>query len=237
MGNARLASSRENTRSKTRQHAEDRAEDLMRAALHLFATKDFGRITLRDIQRASGFDAALIYYYFKNKQDLFDATVQFALGEAAGVHHLARSADADPVQVIRNWLQHSLDMAEYNCTILRIMMHYAGSKRGGALEESMQKFYQREEMDILAESVRRGIASKLFRQVDAIALARYVSVHLDGITAASMVRRKFDVVTAFRDLEASIWLQLNYSPKDMTLLEGKLQAAQPRRGTRSSIGR
>ena len=103
----------------------------MRAALHLFATKDFGRITLRDIQRASGFDAALIYYYFKNKQDLFDATVQFALEEAAGVHHLAKSSDADPAQVIRDWLQHSLNMAEFNCTILRIMMHYAGSKRGG----------------------------------------------------------------------------------------------------------
>ena len=99
----------------------------MRAALHLFATKDFGRITLRDIQRASGFDAALIYYYFKNKQDLFDATVQFALEEAAGVHHLAKSSDADPAQVIRDWLQHSLNMAEYNGTILRIMMHYAGS--------------------------------------------------------------------------------------------------------------
>jgi AcrR family transcriptional regulator len=237
MGNAKLASSRESSRLKNRQHAEDRAEDLMRAALHLFATKDFGRITLRDIQRASGFDAALIYYYFKNKQDLFDATVRFALGEAAGVNHLARSADADPVQVIRNWLQHSLNMAEYNCTILRIMMHYAGSKRGGALEESMQKFYQREEMDILAESVRRGIASKLFRQVDPVALARYVSVHLDGITAASMVRRKFDVVAAFRDLEASIWLQLNYNPKGLKSLEGRLQATQPRRATRSSIGR
>jgi len=209
----------------------------MRAALHLFATKDFGRITLRDIQRASGFDAALIYYYFKNKQGLFDATVQFALEEAAGVHHLAKSSDADPAQVIRDWLQHSLNMAEYNATILRIMMHYAGSKRGGGLEESMQKFYQREEMDILADSVRRGIASKLFRQVDPMALASYVSVHLDGITAASMVRRKFDVVAAFRDLEASIWLQLNYTPKGLKSLEAKLQSPQPRRATRSSIGR
>src|SRR6476659_7195062 len=148
-----MAANKEGTRSRNRHCAEDRAEDLMRAALHLFATKDFGRMTLRDIQRASGFDAALIYYYFKNKQDLFDATVRFALREAAGVNHLAKSDDANPVQVIRDWLQHSLNMAEYNCTILRIMMHYAGSRRGGALEESMQNFYQREEIDILADSV------------------------------------------------------------------------------------
>ena len=159
------------------------------------------------------FDAALIYYYFKNKQDLFDATVQFALEEAAGVHHLAKSSDADPAQVIRDWLQHSLNMAEFNCTILRIMMHYAGSKRGGALEKSMQKFYQREEMDILADSVRRGIASKLFRPVDPWRSHAMFPCTLTGSLAASMVRRKFDVVAAFRDLEASIWLQLNYTPK------------------------
>jgi AcrR family transcriptional regulator len=232
-----MAGRKERARSRNRQCAEDRADDLMRAALHLFATKDFGRITLRDIQRASGFDAALIYYYFKNKQDLFDATVQFALGEASGVDHLAKSADADPVRVIRDWLQHSLNMAEYNCTILRIMLHYAGSKRGGALEESMQKFYQREEMDILADSVRRGVESKLFRPVDPVALARYVSVHLDGITAASMVRRNFDVAAAFRDLEASIWLQLDYRPKDLKSLEGKAQSGQASRATKLSIGR
>ena len=160
---------------------------------------------------------ALIYYYFKNKQDLFDATVQYALGEAAGVGRPLELAAGDPVQVIRDWLQHCLQMAEYNRTILRIMMHYAGSRRGGALEGAMQKFYQREEMEIFADSVRRGIASGLFRAVDPLALARYVSVHLDGITAASMVRRKFDVVAAFRDLEASIWLQLDYRPRNNPL--------------------
>src|SRR5689334_21288947 len=197
MANQKSVRSSENARSKNRACGEERAEDLMRAALQLFATKDFGRITLRDIQRASGFDAALIYYYFKNKQDLFDATVRYALGEAAGLNQKIDVAQGDPVQVIHDWLQHSLHMAEYNRTILRIMMHYAGSKRGGALEDSMQKFYQREEMDILADSIRRGIARKLFRAVDPLAVARYVSIHLDGITAASMVRRKFDIAAAF----------------------------------------
>src|SRR5688572_8110561 len=63
---------RERRRSRTNRprpapgpRATSRAEHLMRAALKLFAVKDFTRITLRDIQKASGFDAALIYYYFR----------------------------------------------------------------------------------------------------------------------------------------------------------------------------
>jgi hypothetical protein len=52
-----------------------------------------------------------------------------------------------------------------------------------------------------------------------------------------MVRRKFDLVAAFRDLEASIWLQLDYRPKDLKSLEGKMQPAQAGRATKLSIGR
>ena len=199
----------------------------MRAALKLFAVKDFSRITLRDIQRASGFDAALIYYYFKDKQDLFDAAVCFALTEPSGADDRSNVADGNPVEVIRSWLRHCLQRAEYNRTIFRIMLHYAGSKRSiRALDESVKNFYQREEMEILAASVRCGVESKLFRPVDPLAIARYVSVHLDGITAASMVRRKFDVEAAFRDLEAALWLQLNYTPVTVRM-----------RSTRVSIGR
>jgi AcrR family transcriptional regulator len=208
----------------------------MRAALELFAVKDFGKITLRDIQRASGYDAALIYYYFKDKQDLFDAAVKFALSEAAGGRKLLVSADRDPVEAIRSWMRHCLEVAANNRTIFRIMLHYAGSERGAStLDRSIRNFYHREEFDILAHSIERGITGGFFRKVNAAEVARFVSVHLDGITAASVVRREFDVAGAFRDLEAALWLQLGYSAAKFRSFDG--DGAQPSRSTRVSMGR
>ncbi|HXV23081.1 MAG TPA: TetR/AcrR family transcriptional regulator [Alphaproteobacteria bacterium] len=184
----------------------------MRAALRVFAQKDFGDITLRDIQKASGFDAALIYYYFDDKQDLFDAAVKFALSEASGDSKLRLSADIDPVDAIRSWMLHCLALADSNRTIFRIMLHYAGSERGArALDRSIRSFYRREELEILARSIERGIAGGIFRKVASADVARFVSVHLDGITAASIVRADFDVAGAFRDLEAALWQQLGYA--------------------------
>lgn len=217
-----------------------RAEDLMRAALELFAIKEFAKITLRDIQRASGFDAALLYYYFKDKQDLFDAAVKFALAEASGDRKVFASPGGDPVKAIRSWMRHCLKRSDSNRTIFRIMLHYVGSRRGAsALERSVQKFYRREEIDILTCSIEQGIAKGVFRKVNAAAVARFVSVHLDGITAASMVRQNFDIADAFRDLEAALWLQLGYAPAKSRLrsLNGGARHHQSSRSNRVSIGR
>jgi AcrR family transcriptional regulator len=240
MGSRRSSVSRAPNRARSRPtpgpRATGRAEHLMRAALKLFALKDFGRITLRDIQRASGFDAALIYYYFRDKQDLFDAAVEFALTESLGKRHLT-ATERDPVTAIRKWLRHCLDMAEDNRTIFRIMFHYAGSRTGGpGFERSVQEFYRREEFDILERNIARGIADGLFRKTDAASVARFVSVHLDGITAASIVRKDFDVAAAFRDLETALWQQLDYR-RGRPALEQPTKGQPAMRSTRLSIGR
>lgn len=212
----------------------------MRAALKLFAVKDFARITLRDIQEASGFDAALIYYYFKDKQDLFNAAVEFALAESLDANRHLRGDSRDPVEAIRDWLGHCLNMAEENRTIFRIMFHHAGSPASGrGLERSVREFYRREEFDILERNIAHGIAEGVFRKVDAAALARFVSVHLDGITAASIVRKSFDIAGALRDLEAALWLHLGYRPERAAPRHDARRRAdhRPTRSTRVSIGR
>lgn len=75
-------------RSMTGSSAAGPAEHLMRAALGLFAVKDFARITLRNIQKASCFDAALICHSFKDQRNHFNAAVEFALAESLGRRHL-----------------------------------------------------------------------------------------------------------------------------------------------------
>src|SRR5687767_2636221 len=106
--------SKKNARRVAGPGSAGRAKDLMRAALELFSVKDFGEITLRDIQHASGFDAALIYYYFDDKQHLFDAAVKFALSEAAGGKRLVMSGNGDPVEAIRSWMRHCQEVASSN---------------------------------------------------------------------------------------------------------------------------
>lgn len=212
---------------------EARANDLMRVALRLFAVKDVSRITIKDIAQASGCDSALIYYYFRDKEDLFRSAVRFALLEALDAKHRAQDSVDDPVLAIRNWFAHCLAMAEQNRLLFRIMVQHAGpGARSAGIGELIRAFYASEEADILAANIRRGIELGSFRgDVDPASLSRFVSVHLDGITAASIVREPFDVAAAMRDLELELWERLGYQPPR------KAQRPRGRPATSASIGR
>lgn len=52
---------------------EERRRHIMEAALPIFAQKGFKGTTNRDVAEAAGIAPGLIYWYFKNKEDLFTA--------------------------------------------------------------------------------------------------------------------------------------------------------------------
>ena len=62
--------------ARTPRIAEDRREQIIDAAMRVFAEKGFARATNRDIAREAGITTGLIYYYFKSKEDLLRAALE-----------------------------------------------------------------------------------------------------------------------------------------------------------------
>jgi len=62
--------------SRTPKVVEDRREQIMDAAMRVFAQKGFARATNRDVAREAGITTGLIYYYFKSKEDLLRAALE-----------------------------------------------------------------------------------------------------------------------------------------------------------------
>jgi AcrR family transcriptional regulator len=61
---------------RTPKVVEDRREQIIDAAMRVFAQKGFVRATNRDIAREAGITTGLIYYYFKSKEDLLRAALE-----------------------------------------------------------------------------------------------------------------------------------------------------------------
>jgi len=76
--------------ARTPKVVEDRHEQIIDAALRVFAEKGFARATNRDIAREAGITTGLIYYYFKSKEDLLKA----ALEERSPVHLVTQVSPA-----------------------------------------------------------------------------------------------------------------------------------------------
>ncbi len=61
---------------RTPRVVEDRRDQILEAALEVFADKGFDRATNKDIARAAGITPGLIYHYFKSKQDLLLVAIE-----------------------------------------------------------------------------------------------------------------------------------------------------------------
>ncbi len=62
--------------ARTPKVEEDRREQIIDAAMRVFAQKGFARATNRDVAREAGITTGLIYYYFASKEDLLKAALE-----------------------------------------------------------------------------------------------------------------------------------------------------------------
>lgn len=62
--------------ARTPKVVEDRREQIIDAAMRVFAQKGFARATNKDIAKEAGITAGLIYHYFASKEDLLTTVVE-----------------------------------------------------------------------------------------------------------------------------------------------------------------
>jgi AcrR family transcriptional regulator len=196
----------------SRKGPEYSADKLMRAALELFSRHDFSTVTIKEIAAASSVNAALIYYYYDSKEDLFRAAIEFAIKKALDRYSVLRDKNTEPRHLINEWFRSNLEMATLVRQLVKIMLDYAGSTKNiPSVERLINQFYTMEVEQILAASIERGIARGQFRNCEARKIARVVSVHLDGIMVASIIRPNFKIKSALSDLQEVLWSYLGHA--------------------------
>ena len=199
------------SRRRSRKGSKYSADRLMRVALDLFSRRDFSTVTIKVIAKASNVNTALIYYYYDSKEDLFRAAIEFAIKKALERSYELQEKHSDPIYLINEWFRSNLEFVTLIRQLIKIMLDYAGSGHPvRSVDRLIHEFYRVEERVILANSIARGIEEKVFDDVDPVSTASFVSVHLDGIMVASMIRKDFNIEKALSDLRQILWTYLNY---------------------------
>ncbi|MCG6917663.1 MAG: TetR/AcrR family transcriptional regulator [Deltaproteobacteria bacterium] len=111
---------------RKRMKADQRRQEIIRAAMEVFARNGFGGSTTREIAENAGISEAMIYSHFRNKQDLYTAIIDEKLQESEPLYYpldAMRNKD-DPrvfVTIVSNYLRrHSEDT-----TFLRLLLFSA----------------------------------------------------------------------------------------------------------------
>jgi AcrR family transcriptional regulator len=164
---------------------------ILEAGLELFAQRGLEGVTTGDIARATGFNPALIYYYFKNKNELFRRAVLLAITRAFTRFEEQRRDDDDPLARILTWIDTHSREFETIAKLMNLSLAHAKEGRPSAgIDKAIRKFYD-DERDVLRQAIDQGVASGAFRSVDAANVAAFISTYLDGVFMRAVILKSF----------------------------------------------
>ena len=150
---------------------DSKRQDILRAAIDLFAKKGFRGTTTRDLATQAEVNEAIIFRYFTNKTELYRAILEEKLHEVeAGrdkeAEQLAKGAD---LQVFLEWVgTRFLERHEQDSTFMRLMMFSA--LEGHELSDMFLSSIAAR--DPLAAFMEQQMEAGLFRRMDPALAAR-----------------------------------------------------------------
>lgn len=169
----------------------DVANILQDSALELFAKQNYSSVRIKDIAEATGLNSALIYYYFGSKENLFLKVIESTVEKAFEKFDSIKMNASDPKEVLFLWIQiHILEFYLLQ-KLAKISLDYASTNgRTPAIDKAIRKFYEKESV-VLKNTLKDGISAGVFRDVNPVDMAMFISTYLDGVLFRTVMFPKF----------------------------------------------
>jgi AcrR family transcriptional regulator len=153
---------------------EERPQQILDAALSVFAEHGIDAAKLEEIAARAGVSKGTIYLYFPSKEELFRAVIRQKIGPLIANADLLIGTEGTAEQQIRAYLKHQWDClgrAESEGWIRLVIfeLHKYPDLAAFHWEEIVS-----ESNRILGEIIQRGVASGEFRPADTVSTARMI---------------------------------------------------------------
>ena len=166
---------------------EVKRDAIAAAALKLFSESGVAAVSNKELGEAAGINPALIYYYFEDKDDLFQFAVRKALADALAAYDEIKK-ERGGIGDLDAWLSSNLLLFGELTRFLKIILDYAHSgQRSAQTDAAIARFYETE-----TGLIAHALADEGAKVREAEDLAQLVSVFLDGIMVARVVRPEVD---------------------------------------------
>lgn len=176
--------------ARTPKIVEDRREQIIDAAMRVFAQKGFAKATNKDIAREAGITAGLIYHYFKSKEDLLGIVIEerSPLQLLAGLP--AQAFALPPEQFFRFLLIRLLNIVEEEkfVSLLRVVLSEALHGDNEYFIQVAPTILQRA-LGFIESYLNAQIASGAIRQVDTLLAAQVLLGSMIGFVLRRQVLR------------------------------------------------
>jgi len=156
---------------RKRMKADERRQEIIRAAMEVFARNGFGGSTTREIAENAGISEAMIYSHFRNKEDLYTAIIDEKLQESEPLYYpLDAIRNRDDQRVFATIVSNYLHRHGEDTTLLRLLLFSA--LEGHELASMFVAGPVRKFFEFLADYIRERIDEGAFKPVNPVITSR-----------------------------------------------------------------
>ncbi len=177
---------------------DERRQQILDAAFLAFSENGYAKTTMDDIVRRSGLSKGTLYWHFKNKEELFVATLVSTFKEFDTMLDMLVDQDTPASERLRTLFMGVGLFIDQNRHIIGLLIDaFFQSYQTEPTQQAMQVFYEKYTGAVEA-MIRQGIERGEFRKdIDPHMTAISLMAGGDGIALYLMLDPAWDVQTAF----------------------------------------
>ncbi|MBU1170812.1 MAG: TetR/AcrR family transcriptional regulator [Proteobacteria bacterium] len=180
-------------------------QDLFQASLELFAAYGYKKTTVDDVAKRLSMTKGNLYFYVKNKRDLYEKTINYALIQWKNTVEQRLLQEEDLVARFRMMALASIEYIENNPLLRQVLMNDPSIFTLSSDEDRFRET-NINAMNIIKDILAQGIREKIFYPVDVDHVTEYLfSVYIMFLIKRYMKSDKNSSDTMFREaLELTI---------------------------------
>jgi len=176
---------------------DERRQQILEAALRAFSENGYAKTTMDDIVKLSGLSKGTLYWHFKNKQDLFIATIMMLFSNIDRELASLVQQDAPAEDRIRAFALQVGTFFKANKPYVGLLVDaFFQSYQSEESLQAMQELYQNYIVSV-ETIIRQGIDNGEFREVDPHTAAIALMAGGDGIALYMLLEPSWDVAQTY----------------------------------------
>lgn len=187
------------------QNKEKKYENLFQTALELFAAYGYKKTTVDDVAGRLSMTKGNLYFYVKNKKDLYEKTVNYALNQWKTAAEQAMAHEKDMVSKFRTMALASIEYIENNPILRQVLINDPSIFTLSSQEDRFRET-NLNAMTILKSVLEEGVKQKIFYPMDVDHITEYLfSVYIMFLIKRYIKSESSSSNTMFREaLELTI---------------------------------
>jgi len=163
---------------------DERREQILTSALHLFATKGLAATKVTDIAAAAGMSQGLMYHYFAAKEEIFVELIRSSFARLIEACTLLEELPLPPAEKIKLAITELLQGINHNADHARYHLLIAQATAAAAIPAEAKAIIEQENQipyTIMARILSAGQAEGVIRQHDPAVLAQLFWCTIKGL--------------------------------------------------------